>query len=131
MTDHFEDYEAEALEKAGREVKLLPDEREFLEWALNIALETFSAPSEADPDEVLEVIETLEELYPYVLETKLSDKIGEVVELLQEICEERVLDFEDAQSGKRTVEAIAQARRVELFYAEMEPGEVQDFDESN
>ncbi len=131
MTDHFEDYEAEALEKAGREVKLLPDEREFLEWALNISLETFSAPGEADPDEVLEVIETLEELYPYVLETKLSDKIGEVVELLQEICEERVLGFEDAQNGKRAVEAIAQALRIELFYPEIESEEARYFNESN
>lgn len=129
MTDHFEDYEAEALENAGREVKLLPDEREFLEWALNVSLEMFSAPGGADQDEALEVIEALEELYPYVLETKLSDKIGEVIELLQEICEERVLGFEDAQSGKRALEAIGEALRIELFYPEIESWEVPDFDE--
>jgi len=120
MSDYFEDYEAEVLENTGREVKLPTEEREFLEWALSSSLEMFSAPGEADPDEALEVIEMLEELYPYVLETKLCDRIGEVIEFLQEICEEGVLGFEDARAGKCAAQAIAEAFRVELFYPEME-----------
>lgn len=131
MTDHFEDYEIEALENVGFEVRLLPDDREALHAALICSLEIFSAPGEADPDDVLVVIETLEEFHPYFLDTQVSDKIGEAIELLHEICEETVLGFEDAQKGKRAVEAITQALRIEFFYPEIESGEVPDFDESN
>lgn len=114
MTDHFEDYEAEALENAGREVKLLPDEREALQQALSGALEIFAAPGEAGPDCVHEVIETLEEFPPYFADTRICDGIGEVIELLHEICEERVLGFEDAQDGKRAVESIAETLGIEV-----------------
>lgn len=119
MIDHFEDYEAETLENVGREARLLPDEREVLQEALNGSLEIFTAPGEADPDLALAVIETLDEFHPYFSDTQVSDKIGEVIELLHEICEERVLDFEDAQDGKRTIEAVAQALEIEVSHYEI------------
>jgi len=114
MSDHFEDYEVEALESPGLEVELPPDDREALREALSGSLEIFSAPAEAEPDYALCVIETLEEFPPYFADTRICDGIGEVIELLHEILEERVLDFEDAQEGKRTVEAIAQALGIEV-----------------
>jgi len=119
MSDYFEDYEAEVLENAGREARLFPDEREVLQEALNGSLEIFTAPGEADPNLVLAVIETLDELHPYFADTQVSDKIGEVIELLHEICEERVLGFEDAQDGKRTIEAVAQALEIEVSHHEI------------
>ncbi|OGW79325.1 MAG: hypothetical protein A2Z83_09255 [Omnitrophica bacterium GWA2_52_8] len=119
MSDYFEDYEADVLENAGREARLFPDEREMLQDALNGSLEIFTAPGEADPNLVLAVIETLDELHPYFADTQVSDKIGEVIELLHEICEERVLGFEDAQDGKRTIEAVAQALEIEVSHHEI------------
>jgi hypothetical protein len=109
MTDHFEDYEAEGFENAGRGARLLPEEREALQEALDRSLEILNAPGEADADLVLRVVEAFDELHPYFPDTLVSDGIGEVIELLHEILEDRILDFEDAQQGKRTVEAVAQA----------------------
>ena len=119
MSDHFEDFETEALEAAGVEIKLLPEDREALEEVLNDSLEIFSAPGETDPDRVLRAIETLEDAHPYFPDTQVSDKIGEVIELLHEICAETVLGFEDAQDGKRTVEAIVQALGIEVSHHEI------------
>ena len=119
MSDHFEDYEVEALENAGLEVELFSEDREALGDALSGSIEIFITPGEADPDFVLAVIETLEELHPYFPDTQVSDKIGEVIELLHEILEERVLDFEDAQDGKRMIETVAQALGIEVSHYEM------------
>jgi len=116
MSDHFDNFETEALEAAGIEIELLPEDRETLEEALNDSLEIFSAPGEADPDHALRVIETLEDVHPYFSDTKVSDQIGEVIELLHEICEEAVLSFEDAQSGKRIVQTVAQALGTQLSH---------------
>ncbi len=116
MSDHCENYEAEVFEDAGIEIELLPEDREALEEALNGSLEIFSAPGEADPDHALCVIETLEDVHPYFPDTKVSDQIGEVIELLHEVCDESVLSFEDAQSGKRIVQALAQVLGIELSH---------------
>lgn len=119
MIDNFEDYEAEAFENAGREARLLPDDREVLQDALASALEIFRAPGEAEHDYVLAAIDVFDELQPYFPDTLISDGIGELIELLHEVCEDGVLDFEDAQDGKRTVEAIADALGMELSHDEI------------
>ena len=118
MIDNFEDHDAEAMEEAGREARLLADERDWFQAALNGSLEIFTAPGEADPDFVHDVTETLEEFRPYFADTRISDCLGEVIELLHDVCDESLLDFEEAQDGKRAVEVIADALDLELTYPE-------------
>ncbi|GEM_PF-1707748 len=131
MSDPIEDFEVEALEAAGLEIEVLPEDREALEEALNGCLEIFSAPGEADPERVLVVIETLEDVHPYFPDTKISDQIGEVIELLHEICAETVLGFEDAQSGKHIVETLAGVLGIELLHPEIQSTGRETFDETN
>jgi len=115
MMDPFsEEYETEVFENVGCEVRLLPDDREQLEQALSDSLEILNAPGDTEPDRVLRVVEVLEELHPYFPDTSISDRIGEMIELLHEISDERVLDFEAAQEGKREVEALALALGIEV-----------------
>ena len=114
MSDYFEDFEAEAFEAKGLEIELLPEDRENLQEALNECVEIFTASSEVDPERALGVIEILEDMLPYFSDTKISDQIGEVIELLQEICAVTILGFEDAQEGKCMAEAVAQALGIEV-----------------
>ena len=116
MRDPMEDYEIEALESAGLEIEFPPEDRERLEGALDDALGIFAAPADADPDRVLLVIEALEDAPPYFSDTRISDQIGEAIELLHEACKEALLDFEDAQEGKRITEAVAQALGIGLSH---------------
>lgn len=115
MSTHFDDFEIEALEAAGLEMDLFPEDRENLEKAMNGSLEIFSAPGETDPERALEAIEILEEVHPYFSDTKVSDQIGEVIELLLEVSGEAVLSFEDAQSGRRIIRDLAQVLGIQLF----------------
>jgi len=119
MIDNIEDYEAEAFENAGREARLFPDDREALQDALASTCEIFQAPGEAEHDNVLAAIDVFEELQPYFPDPLISDGLGELIELLHEVCEAQVLDFQDAQDGKRTAQAIADALGMELSHDEI------------
>lgn len=114
MRDYFEDYEAEVFRDMDCDVWLHPEDREALEEALSRSLEILKAPGETDSEETLRVAQALEELHPGFTDTLVSDGIAEVIELLHEISEERILDFEVARDAKRTVDAIAHVLELEL-----------------
>lgn len=114
MLNHTEDFEVETLEQDGVEIKLLSDDRENLAGALAAALEIFSAPGEADPNRTVETIETLEDVLAYFADPKVSDLIGEIIELLHEICDDNPLSFGETQNGKFIVRRVTQALGLKL-----------------
>lgn len=131
MTEYFDGFEAGALEEGGFEIELSPEDLERLERALRACLEILSAPGEANPESLVQAFETLEELHPYFSDARLSDQIGEVIELLHEISGEGVLDFHDAQEGKLTVEALAQALESSFTILKFDEAGEETFDDTD
>lgn len=115
MSDHFDDFETEALEAAWIEIELLPEDRQALEEALNDSLEIFSAPAQADGDEVFRTIEVLEEIHPSFSDAQIADQIGELIEFLQEIADGEALSFEDCQRGKSIIQDLAEILGISLW----------------
>ena len=116
MSDDFNDFEAEAPEAAERGDDLWPEDKENLEKALNECLEVFSAPAQADPEKVFEALEIFEGVQPSISDVQVSDQIGEVIELLHDVCDEIVLSPEDGKEGKRIIRELAEALEIHLSF---------------
>ena len=114
MSDPLDDFQIEEPEATGPGDDLWPEDRENLEKALNNCTEIFNAPAQADPEKALEAIEVLEEVQPCFSDVQISDQIGEIVELLHEVCEETSLSSEDAKEGKRIIQKLAEALEIQL-----------------
>jgi len=115
MSDPLDDFEIEEPETgSGAEEDLWPEDRENLEKAIHDSLVIFNAPAKADPEKALEAIEVLEEVQPYFTEAKVSDKIGELIEFLHEVCDESALSAADAKEAKRVIRKLAASLKIRL-----------------
>ena len=121
MSGNFNDFETEVREVEDFENVLLPEDWENLEKAMNECVEVFSAPGEADPERAFQAIEAFEEVHPSFSDTQISDRIGELIELLHEVCGEAVLGFEDAKRGKGIIQNLAQIFGIPLSHLGIDP----------
>ncbi len=116
MSDPLDNFEMAEPEDVGAENDLWPEDKENLEKAMNDCLKIFNAPEHADPDKALEAIEVFEEVQTSFSDIRISDKIGEVIELLHEICEEAILSSKDAKEGKRIIQELAETLEIHLSF---------------
>lgn len=116
MSDDSSDFGSGAEDSS--ENVLFPEDRENLEKAMNDCVEIFSAPAQADPERAFEAIEVFEEVHLSLSDVQISDRIGEVVELLHEVSDERVLNFEDARRGKYMIRNLADVLGIRLSHSD-------------
>ena len=108
MSDPFDDFEIEDPDVPRPEDDLPPEDKENLEKAMKDCLKIFSAPAKANPEKALEAIEVFEEVQTCFSDVQIADQIGELIELLHEVCDETVLSSKDAKEGKRIVSELAE-----------------------
>lgn len=113
MSDPLDDFEIEEPESSNPIDDLWPEDKENLEKAMNDCIEIFNAPAQADLERAFEAIESFEEVQPQFADAQLSDQIGEVVELLHDVCDE-ALSLEDAKEGRRIICDLAEALQIHL-----------------
>ncbi len=113
MSDPLDDFEIEEPEVANPEDDLWPEDKENLEKAMNDCVQIFGTPEQADSEKAFEAIEVFEEVQSCFSDAKISDQIGEIIELLHEVCDE-VLNSEDAKDGKRIIKDLAEALKIQL-----------------
>ncbi len=114
MSDPLDDFEIEEPEKVDPENDLWPEDKENLEKAMNDCVEIFSGPTQPNPEKALSAIEVLEEVLPSFADVRVSDQIGEVIELLHEVCDEVALSSEEAKEGKRILKDLAEVLKIHL-----------------
>ena len=108
MRDHIDNYEGESQQSDSLGDDYLPEDRENLQKAMTNCVEIFNAPGQADSDDAFEVVEALEELHLSFSDAEISDQVGELIEILHDVCDKKILSFEDAQRGKKMVQNLAQ-----------------------
>ena len=120
MSDPLDDFEIEepiedpAAADLGDD--LWPEDRENLEKAMNDCHEIFRNPPQADPEKAFEALEIFEGVQPSISDVQVSDQMGEVIELLHDVCDEIVLSPEDGKEGKRIILELAEALEIHLSF---------------
>lgn len=113
MSDPLDNFEIEEPEASNPIDDLWPEDRENFEKAMNDCVEIFNDPAQADLEKAFQAIETFEEVQLHFTDAQISDRIGEVVELLQDVCDE-VLSLEDAKEGRSIISALAEVLKIHL-----------------
>ncbi len=103
MTDCFDDFERQ---EEGDD--LLPEDHENIEKACELTETILSEPQHAKSDDVHSALEIWEEVYSCLSDSKIADRIGEVMELLDEISRKGKLSAMDTQLGKDTLHRLIQ-----------------------
>ena len=84
-----------------------PEEEEALLRTIEITKEVFGSPRQVKSDHIYYAIEEWQSLAAHLADSQVSDLVGEVIELLDEVFRKKKISFEEAQRGKEKVRILA------------------------
>jgi hypothetical protein len=115
MSDPLDDFEIEEPEAGSSAAEdLWPEDLANLEKAIHDSHEFFNSPAQTNSEKAASAIEVLEELHPYFDHAKISDLIGQLIEILHEVCDKPALSVADVKDGRRIVRRLAVALKIRL-----------------
>ena len=107
MSNYLERFDEDFDELVGSD-PVLPEDEQTLIRTVEITKEVFQSPRGVKFDHLYSAIETWESLQVYVRDPHVSDLVGEVIDLLNQVFKKRTLAYQDAELGRQTLRTLCQ-----------------------